>query len=469
MTTTSTQEIAPLWWRTATPNAGPRSSAGIAVIGVGAVGAFILGLAWSMEHSSYDEWGAYLVAPALIGITLPIARRIARRAGDPGLVRLIMLALVFKLLASLIYNALGSQLYDGEIDVELYHETGRSLAAHFDQGDFNLDPSRTNGPLVGTGFPSVVTGVIYALIGPTRSGGAMVFAWLGFLGLLGFTQAFRRAVPDGDHLRNMRLTLFLPSLVFWSSAIGKEALMMFTIGVTVYGAARLYGQARGGFIIVGLGLLGTAMVRPHITMFVFMGVAVGYLLRRQTKSPSPLAPLAKMAGVVVLLIGSVLVANQAKEFLQVEDFSASTVETTLEDIEGKTTIGGSTFETTATPSVKDFPGAILSVVFRPFPWEASNIQGLAAGIEGLALLVACAFALPRLRGCGRRLVRQPLLLCYVIYGLVFVFAFSSVGNFGLLVRERIQIIPLLPAFLALPKPLPVPTRAAQRSAPWMQR
>lgn len=455
-----------LWWRGTHADQNDRSSVGAALLGVVAVGAFVAGLAWTMEHSSYDAWGAFLVAPALLIVTLPIARRVARRTGHPAAMRLILLALIVKLIASLVYGAVGAEIYDGEVDATLYHETGQALAAQFDRGDFTLDPTRTSGPLIGTGFPSIVAGVIYALIGPTRSGGSMVFAWLGFLGLLGFTQAFRRAVPDGDHLRNMRLTLFLPSLVFWSSTIGKEAWMTFTIGITVYGASRIYTKARGGFLVAGLGLLGTAMVRPHITMFVFAGVAVAYLFRPGSKTPTPLAPLAKFAGVAVLLIGSLVVANQAKTFLAVDDFSASTVESTLEDIQGRTDIGGSTFEAVAAPTPKDLPGAILSVIFRPFPWEASNALTFIAGMEGLVLLVLCGLALPRIRGAGRRLFRQPLLLCYLVYGLTFIYAFAAVGNFGLLVRERVQVTPVLFAFLALPKPTLSSGSAIRRWAPW---
>jgi hypothetical protein len=40
----------------------------------------------------------------------------------------------------------------------------------------------------------------------------------------------------------------------------------------------------------------------------------------------------------------------------------------------------------------------------------------------------------------------------VIYTLVFVYAFSTIGNFGILVRQRVQVYPLFFVLLALPKP-----------------
>ena len=41
----------------------------------------------------------------------------------------------------------------------------------------------------------------------------------------------------------------------------------------------------------------------------------------------------------------------------------------------------------------------------------------------------------------------------LIYTLVFVYAFSTIGNFGILVRQRVQVYPLFLVLLALPKPV----------------
>jgi hypothetical protein len=42
----------------------------------------------------------------------------------------------------------------------------------------------------------------------------------------------------------------------------------------------------------------------------------------------------------------------------------------------------------------------------------------------------------------RRLRRRPYLALALVYTLLFVVAFAAVGNFGILVRQRSQVLPL---------------------------
>jgi hypothetical protein len=58
----------------------------------------------------------------------------------------------------------------------------------------------------------------------------------------------------------------------------------------------------------------------------------------------------------------------------------------------------------------------------------------------------------------------------VVYGLLFVVAFSSIGNFGIIARERVQLLPFFLVLLAAPgvaarrPPPPAPTpKPLQRS------
>ncbi|HUG84242.1 MAG TPA: hypothetical protein VMM13_06735, partial [Euzebya sp.] len=42
-----------------------------------------------------------------------------------------------------------------------------------------------------------------------------------------------------------------------------------------------------------------------------------------------------------------------------------------------------------------------------------------------------------------RISRQPMLLAAVVFVLAFVVAFSIIGNFGILARQRVQVLPWL--------------------------
>ena len=59
-------------------------------------------------------------------------------------------------------------------------------------------------------------------------------------------------------------------------------------------------------------------------------------------------------------------------------------------------------------------------------------------------------SLPRLARLPRLFVRTPYVVFAVAYTPLFVLAFSAVGNFGLLTRQRTQLFPFVLVLLALP-------------------
>ena len=157
---------------------------------------------------------------------------------------------MLKLIGACIRYAVVFDVYGGSADAKAYDKAGRAARG--------VVPGRTPRLRAGsdknTHFIEVVTGFVYTIIGPTQLGGFFVFSWLGFLGLYFFYRAFALAVPHGDHRRYALVLFFVPSLLFWSSSIGKEAWMTLTLGMVAYGAARAFTRKPFGFVFLGLGL-----------------------------------------------------------------------------------------------------------------------------------------------------------------------------------------------------------------------
>ena len=106
------------------------------------------------------------------------------------------------------------------------------------------------------------------------------------------------------------------------------------------------------------------------------------------------------------------------------------------------------------------PGATASVLFRPFPWEIRNATTLAAALESVLLLVLLIASRRSLASLPRQVLRNPYLAYVVGYSILFIIAFSNIGNIGILARQRTQLLPILLTLLAL-QPLKT---AAHRSA-----
>ena len=440
-------------------------STGFQLLLAAGVAAYVVALAWSMQHTSFDVWGGLVVGPVLVAVTVPIANHLARRDGDLALAGILVAGLVLKMVAAVVRYVTAYTVYEGLADASTYHEAGRWLAPMFRQGIFSVDV----GEVVGTGFMSLLTGVVYVFTGPTQVGGFLAFAWISLWGLYLFYRAFRLAVPDGDGRRYAKLLFFLPSLLYWPSSIGKEAWMTLTLGLTAYAAARLLARRRGGFALLVLGLGGSAMVRPHVALVAFGAVAVG-LLARRIRNPTPFALMARAAGVVAMVVISMVLLTQVQEFLGLDRLDPASVDQALSRAQTNTSAGGSEFEAPRATSVVQLPVAIVSVLFRPFPFEARNAQTIIASAEGTVLLVLFARSRKRVLAALLSVRRQPFGALALTYVVLFAFVFSSFGNFGIIARQRVQMLPFALVFLALPTlasraPAVAPTGVTARPRP----
>jgi hypothetical protein len=416
-----------------------------AVVGLLLAAVYLAFLAREMATQSYTVWGGLVIAPVLIAISLPILFRVAHKTDDAGMAGLFVAALLLKFIGALVRYYVVLDVYGGNDSIG-YHQWGVHLAPIFRSGDLTVDIGRA---AIGTGFIEILTGWVYVFTGPTIIGGYLVYSWLGFWGLFLFYRAFRIAVPNGNFRRYALLVFFMPSMLFWSSSIGKEAWMTFALGVTAYGAARLLTHKRWGLPVVGLGLLGTVMVRPHVALVVFLALGAAYIVR-PAKRASLTNPVAKVGGLVVLAVVGLIVLSQVQDFFGVQKVDSTAVEHVFDRTRQQSSQGGSEFEALEPGSPAGYGLAVVSVLFRPWPVEAHNPQALAASLEGVVLLVLCLLSFRRLAAIPRAMIRTPYVALAVVFSLAFIYAFASIGNFGIIVRQRVQLYPFVFVLLAIP-------------------
>src|SRR4029453_2480993 len=118
----------------------------------------------------------------------------ARRERAPDLVWLLVLALLLKLLGSLVRYWVSVRLYDGVLDAFGYHYAGVELAMRFRAGNFDTGLAS----LSGTDFITFFTGIVYTITGPSVFAGFLLYSWLAFGGMFYLYRAFTIAIPDGN-------------------------------------------------------------------------------------------------------------------------------------------------------------------------------------------------------------------------------------------------------------------------------
>lgn len=409
------------------------------------VAAYAGALAWLMRTSTYDVWAALVVAPLLVLVNLPLLHRAVQTEVESRLRRMILWAFALRLVATVPRYLMAFVLYKGVADARGYVGSGGRLADQFSRGDFSVEVPN----LVGTGFVKILTAVVFVFTGTTTLGGFLVFACFAFWGTFFFYRAVRTALPAVDAWNYGRLVFFLPSILFWPSSVGKEAWMTLCLGLGTLGAARLYVRAKFAFVPLALSLAGAGMVRPHMAVMLMLSAMLGFLVRPAGPRATVLSPVMKLAGFLMLFVLAALAVQQAAAFFKVDQFTVSAVDEVLTNTQDRTSQDGSSFTPTSIRNPLFFPLAVLQVLVRPFPWEARNPQAVLAAAEGLLLVAVAVHNRRRLLGIPRQL-KDSFVLFATVYSALFVVAFSTFGNFGLIARERVQVLPMVLVLLCLP-------------------
>jgi hypothetical protein len=401
----------------------------------------------TLASTDAEVAGAVILVPILVAISVPILSRRARLEGDRKLFWFLIVALLLKLGGGFLRYQFAFDVYEGGTDAAAYSEVGARIAEGFKAGI--LTTGLTD--LSSTNFIRFFTGVVFTVIGPNTLGGFLVYSWLGFWGLYCFYRAFTIAVPEGRASDYGRLLFFLPSLLFWPSSIGKEAWMMFSLGIAVLGVARvLTGRTWRGFAVAALGLWLAALVRPHMAGLVGIALVGGILLRRPREASSA-GLLAKGVALAAVTSLAFVLVGQAGDFLKEKEIETGQgITGVLQETSEITSDGGSTFAPSILQSPVRAPVAVFTVLFRPLIIEAHNLPAVAAALEMTFLF---GFSVARWRwilAALRSVRRQPFVAFAVVYVAFTVLAFSGLANFGLLARERVQLLPLFLVLLTVP-------------------
>ncbi|MFC2071537.1 hypothetical protein ACFLUU_02305 [Chloroflexota bacterium] len=397
-----------------------------------------------MAEANYDWQGLVLVVTAMGILAIFLVPHLAKGEGDNFLLRVLVCGLLLKLGSAMVRYWINLSTF-GWGDAFRYDNIGRIIAQYIQRFEF-----REIGTLMkalggstfiwGSKSIDLFTGVIYSAIGPTIYGGYVIYALIAFLGSYCFYKAFRVAFPEGNKRLYALLVFLSPSILYWANGIGKDAAIFFCIGLSAYGSAQLTRNRLQGLIPLVLGLLGTLFIRPHIAMILAIAFFVALIFsgvgKRGVRPGTLVIGFLAIGGFVGFLLPQAI-AYVGLGGLSPEDISSYLL---LDQAPG-TYLGGSAFQTTDITNPLNFPMTMITILFRPFPWEAHNLQALIQSLEGVLVMCLMLWRIKSLGKAVSSLTSNTYLLYTLIYIIVFVIAFSSTSNFGILARQRVMLLP----------------------------
>lgn len=409
-----------------------------------AVVVLVVGFFGLASYTDADTWVPISVVFFLSLISVGICARVAGMPRDRRLFKILVLAFALKMLFTGPRYILNEVYYGGEVDAARYDQAGDFFVQNVANGHFSIEGSELDAFPKETRVVGYAVGVLYVIFGTTYFGGYLIFSWLSWLGLLCFFKAFRIAFPNAPPYRAALLIFFLPSMLFWPSSLGKEAVMVFCLGVSALGVARLLTGTRAllGIVWIVLSFGAMLQIRPHLVLVSTLALA-GSQFARSTKLGGVNAAAFRIVVLAALFPLLLLGLTRLDAVFGTKDGSAASIEENLDSTLKRTNTGNSAFEAQAVRSPVDVPASFLTVVYRPFLFEASNVGLLISAAEGTLLIILTLMASRWIWRIGPAMVSSPFAAYCGIFVVGFVVAFSNIGNAGILARQRVQMFPFL--------------------------
>lgn len=260
----------------------------------------------------------------------------------------------------------------------------------------------------------------------------LFFNIFGAVGLLAFDGAMRQATKDKSKLLKMLATLivFLPSVSFWSSAIGKDAISFLAMGLAMWASLQLNKRT----LLMVLAVFIMLTVRPHMAGMMVIGLSLSVMFDKKTNIAKRFVlGFAAMAGAVIMV-------PFALHYAGITD--PTSTEAVMEYVEKRQSYnmeGGGGVDI----SSMNLPMQLFTYMFRPLIFEARSITALAAALDNLILLylfIAGGYALITKKAQHFTENRKFM---WVYACLAWIILAMTTANLGIAVRQKWMFAPML--------------------------
>ncbi|WP_143592950.1 hypothetical protein [Synechococcus sp. 8F6] len=286
--------------------------------------------------------------------------------------------------------------------------------------------------LLGTSFIFQLTALLSGALGLSYLSCFLVYNIIGTCGYLAFDSTIRSLTADKTQLIKKLATLvvFLPSLSFWSSAIGKDPFAFTASCLALWSALDISRRKTIALSSIALMLL----VRPHIAGIMILSFAVSLLFSRQ------LPFLSRLSFLVVFMVCLSLVAPLIADYVGIsQNATSDDLNAFIESRQGSNLEGGSSITIEGIP----LPFQMISYLLRPSILEINSFFSLISAIENLLLLVVFLLGINGYLRSFR--LHSKALFVFLIPCSFFTWAIlaATTANLGIAARQKWMLLPML--------------------------
>lgn len=216
----------------------------------------------------------------------------------------------------------------------------------------------------------------------------LLFVILGYLGIFLFYRSIQLNNPVSEKILFVAL-MFFPSLIFWTSGISKEALIVFALGGFMYTFMKMMRgefKARDLFLCI-LFILIMGSVKVYVLFCLIPGI-ISFLWTLKQKPKYVFMKYFLTVTGFVILIWNFHQLFPGLNFVEMFVRQQNDFINFANSIDAGSLVNSSALE----PSIRSFiaalPSAFLNVLFRPFFIDSHNLFMIFVSVENLIFLIS---------------------------------------------------------------------------------
>ncbi|GAA0321532.1 hypothetical protein [Psychrobacter aestuarii] len=223
--------------------------------------------------------------------------------------------------------------------------------------------------------------------------------------------------------------LFIPSMSFWSSGLGKDAISFFAVCLFLYALV----ASKRAVILLPLSFFLVFMVRPHIAAMMLISYVIYFIIQARVHVTFKLIILPVIA---VALFFSI---NFVQSYVGIEDASIDSVSSYIDRRQGLNQGGGSSLDIAS----MSYPMQMFTYVFRPLPFDVHNIVSLVTSLENTVLLFLFVYILLKIKFKLKTLLQGKHLWLFTYAFLTCTILALTTPNLGIATRQKWMFMPIL--------------------------
>lgn len=285
---------------------------------------------------------------------------------------------------------------------------------------------------LGTSSVVVIAWPFVSVLSLPFVGVSLVFGFFGFIGMLGVDAGLRAAVADRSKLarRLAAIAVFLPSISFWSSSIGKDSLAFMATGLALF--ASLHFGRRVWMLAISIVVM--FLVRPHIALLLIFALCAAMIMHRSFA-------LWKRATLAVAVAAAALALTPiALEYVGLgSQVGVADLSEYVDQRQAYNVTAGAGLDLAS----MSLAAKLVTYIFRPLPYEATNLSALAASLDNVFLLLVFWVGIWGMisRRKGSRFQNSSFLFFFATTA--WALLAITTANLGIAVRQKWMFLPML--------------------------